>query len=72
MITKAVIAVIVAWTITFVFGAIFVCSTYPSAAWGTLAVIEERCGPSTNVSLAFIISNFITDVIILVLPLPMV
>jgi len=71
-ITKAAIAFIIAWTVAFGFGAIFLCKTEPSAAWGPLATIEVECVAQLPFLEGFAISDFITDSIILILPLPMV
>ena len=72
IITKAMIAIIVIWIIGFGLGSIFLCRLTPSAAWGILAELEEKCVGQLLFLQGFAISDFITDFIILVLPLPMV
>ena len=71
-VTKAVIAIIIVWTTAFGLGAIFLCGTDFTAAWGTVATVESKCPAQLLFLQGFAISDFITDFIILVLPLPMV
>ncbi|MCJ1462679.1 hypothetical protein MMC07_001282 [Pseudocyphellaria aurata] len=71
-ITKAVVAVVVLWTIGCLLGFIFSCGIHISANWGNYQDFIAYCGPSEDVNSAFVISDLITDVMVLCLPLPVI
>ena len=70
--TKLAIAVVVLWTVAFFFGFIFDCGTHFSSNWGSVEDEIVNCGDSTNLDNGLVVSDLITDVIILCLPLPVV
>lgn len=71
-ITKAAITVVVLWTVGCLSGFIFSCGTHISANWSNFEDIKMYCGPSLDVENAFVVSDLITDVMVLCLPLPVV
>lgn len=71
-ITKAALAIEVLWTIGCLFGFIFSCGTHIYANWSSVQDGLLYCGPSANVNSAFVVSDLITDVMVLCLPLPVV
>lgn len=70
--TRFMIGLIIIWTVAFGFGFIFICKTNFSAAWGTLAGLKKNCSGLLPFLQGFGISDFITDVMILALPIPKV
>ena len=70
--TKISITVVILWTISFFFGFMFSCGTHFSAAWGSLEDDAKYCGAALNLDNAFVVSDLITDIMILCLPLPVV
>lgn len=66
------LAVVVSWAIAFFFSLVFICGTDFSAYWTSTAVEKERCVDTNMLHNAFAISDFLTDLIIILLPLPMV
>ena len=71
-ITKIAILIVLLWTIGCLFAFIFSCGIHISANWGNIRDLIMYCGPSDNVSSAFVVSDLITDVMVLCLPLPVV
>lgn len=70
--TKFSIAIVVMWTITFLFGNIFNCGKHVSASWGSVQDNLTYCGAGTKFTSALVVSDLITDVMVLCLPLPVV
>ena len=66
------IALIIAWTTTFVVGAILLCGTHPTFAWAPIAVVAKRCSVQLLFLEGYAISDFIMDVLIWTLPIPKV
>ena len=71
-ITKVAISIVLVWTIGCLFAFIFSCGIHISAYWGSTQGYITYCGPSDYVSNAFVVSDLITDVMVLCLPLPVV
>ena len=71
-ITKVAIVIAIAWTITFFFADFLSCGAHPSAEWGNILSLEKYCPHSFQTGMAFLSSDFATDVLILVLPMPIV
>ena len=68
-INRAAIAIVVLWTAGFFLIAVFPCGAKFYAAWSDLGAY---CQVSFDVTSSFIISDLITDVLVLCLPLPIV
>ena len=69
---KTAIVIVVLWTISFFVGLVFSCGTHISANWGSVKEQEDYCGAGANLANALVVSDLLTDVMILVLPLPVV
>ena len=69
--TRISISIVILWTITYFFGFTFGCGTHFSAMWGS---IRDRvyCPAQLHINDSFVVSDLITDVMILCLPLPVV
>ncbi|OTB01691.1 hypothetical protein M426DRAFT_14305 [Hypoxylon sp. CI-4A] len=62
------VAIIVVWTLGFFFAILFRCGTQFWALWAPLKFLLANCYPSTPMFQAFSISDVITDVLILAIP----
>ena len=72
-ITTVIMAVIVlAWGLAFFFAFLFQCRLKFWANWSTALNVLTYCDNTTIRSLAYALSDFITDLLVLLLPLPMV
>ena len=71
-ITKVAIAIVLLWTIGCLFAFIFYCGTHIPANWGSTQDWLRYCEPSEDADTAFVISDLITDVMVLCMPLPVV
>ena len=71
-VTWSMLAIITAWTIAFFFAILFICGTDFSAYWTSTKVEAANCTETSMLHNAFAISDVVIDVIIIVLPLPMV
>ena len=66
------VVVTVVWTIAFFFGNMFACGIHISAAWSTVHDAKSYCRRPLDFSNALVVSDLVTDIIILFLPLPVV
>ena len=70
------VGLITAWVISFFFGNLFVCKTHPSYYWtslGTpLANEKSYCIDSAQLHIAYAITDFIFDILIITFPIPLV
>ena len=72
-ITKAAIAIVVIWTVGFLFALIFACGSHFFANWSSPQAAWRYCGGKIYLIGGFLIlSDLITDVLVLCLPLPIV
>ncbi|KAF5126339.1 hypothetical protein E5D57_011036 [Metarhizium anisopliae] len=60
------------WTVAFFFATVFYCKTNFFAIWGSALDLMTFCTKGMLRSLALCISDFITDVFIIVFPIPLV
>lgn len=65
-ITRTAIVIVVLWTIACLLGTLLSCGTHFYANWGSY------CGAMTDITNAFVVSDLITDIMILCLPLPVI
>ena len=72
ILTIAVNIMVVAWTIGFFFAFLLACKGNFAAWWISLATITSECVKTTSLEYAFAVSDFLIDVIIIGLPIPMV
>jgi hypothetical protein len=64
--------IILMWAVAFCFAQFFSCKANVSNAWNTTKSLATKCINTKKQAFAFATSDFITDFIILVVPIPMV
>ncbi|KAK4693232.1 hypothetical protein P7C71_g4129, partial [Lecanoromycetidae sp. Uapishka_2] len=64
------IAIVTAWMIGYFFTLLFICGTNFKAYWTTSTTEKDDCLPTTPVHLGYAISDVITDVLTILLPIP--
>jgi hypothetical protein len=72
IISLAYIAIIIMWTLAFFFLFLFMCKTKIYLHWAPLSETEDQCGDPLAPELGLVISDLITDIMILTLPMPIV
>ena len=70
--TAIMIFVTAGWTVSFFFAHLFACGINFSAWWGSPIDLISKCVKTEKLLEALAISDFLTDAIILVIPLPLV
>lgn len=70
-ITKASIVIVILWTIAFFFAHVFACGVYVSNTWGPLIDLKH-CANGDVIANGLFISDFLSDLLVLVLPMPIV
>ena len=70
-ITKASIVIVILWTIAFFFAHVFACGVYISNTWGPLTDLKH-CANGDVIANGLFISDFLSDLLVLVLPMPIV
>ena len=66
------IALVALWCTSFFFATAFQCGTNIAYWWTSTATIHEYCVDTARAELALAISDIITDIMILAIPLPMI
>lgn len=69
----AVIALITAWMLAFFFALLLACKAYSgewSAWWGSITDLTTKCVETEKLETALVVTDFLTDVLILLLPIP--
>ncbi|KAI1741276.1 hypothetical protein F4680DRAFT_72722 [Xylaria scruposa] len=66
------IVFIIMWTTAFFLTSLFQCKLYFSAPWHSPATQLEHCISRPKIALALTATDFITDIIILVIPIPLI
>ena len=72
IITYVAIIIVAAWTISFLFANIFVCKGSWAALWTNLDTLTTQCIKTPKMLLSLAISDFLTDLMVLLLPVPKV
>lgn len=72
VITRVWIVVVVMWTIAFFFALIFPCDLRFYAMWSDGENLLTKCINTIKLEEGFVASDFITDIVTLAMPLPMV
>ena len=67
--TIAVIVILVAWSIAYLFAELFVCKGHWAALWTNLETLTTQCIKTPKELLSLAISDFLTDLIVLCLPI---
>lgn len=70
--SKAMMAIIIAWTLSFFFSFLFGCGTNFEANWSTLEALLTECHPQHTYQQAMAVSDVLTDALILAIPIPLV
>lgn len=68
VVSFTMITIVVVWSLGFFFAILFRCGTQFWALWAPLVYLLQNCYNSTPMFLAFTISDVITDVLILLIP----
>lgn len=69
---SASIIFIIVMMIAFFFATLFECGSHISAMWQSAVALERYCPNTDSYDYGFAISDFITDVMILAIPVPLV
>ena len=72
MLTAAFIGLTVMWTLAFFFAILFECGTDIQAGWGTYEEFNARCDNTVILDEVYSIIDFILDLVVFIVPLPMV
>lgn len=64
--------VIVPWSLSFLFAFAFQCRTDIANWWTSAATIKAYCDNTNAANLGFVISDVLTDVMILIIPVPVI
>lgn len=67
-----VCVVIALWSLSFFFAFAFQCGTNIANWWTSAATIKAYCDNTNAVNLGFVISDVLTDVMILLIPIPII
>ncbi|KAI4121453.1 MAG: hypothetical protein LQ338_006351 [Usnochroma carphineum] len=70
--TTGLIVIILVWTGAFFFALLFACKGTWSAWWGSVMDLSTKCVQTLKLELALVTSDFVTDVLVMVLPIPMI
>ena len=70
--TLAMCAIIALWSLSFFFGFAFECHTNITNYWTSPATIEAHCDNTSALVLGFAVSDVLTDLMILAIPIPIV
>ena len=68
----AMCILIVLWSFAFFFATAFQCGTRISAWWTSVKTIDQYCDKTAVLELGFGISDVITDLMVLMIPLPII
>ena len=71
-VTWGLIILISVWTIGFFFALLFSCKGHWSAFWSSVVDLATQCVKTLNLEMALATTDFATDVIIMILPIPKV
>lgn len=66
------IALVFLWTVAFFFSELFQCTTKFWANWGTTHDIQTECLETTKIVFAVCLTDFVLDLLVLILPIPLV
>lgn len=66
------VVLITTWTVAFLFAEIFGCGVHVNGYWSTQEKDFKYCSNLDTAIAAFVISSFVTDLMTLMLPIPMV
>ena len=70
--TLVTLGVVAAWMISFFFSYMFICGSHPSVYWESTKASTAHCFKTKKALQGFAISDFLTDLTVFLLPIPMV
>ena len=70
--TLALCALIAFWSLSFIFATAFQCDAHIECWWSSISTMREHCVDTAALSLGFGISDVITDLMVLAIPLPII
>jgi hypothetical protein len=70
--TLALIGIVIAWMVTFIFVMAFNCGTNFQYNWGSRYDLINYCGNGLQKEEGLYVSEFVTNVLLVILPLPTV
>lgn len=70
--TIAMISIISAWTVGFFFSFLFICGKSPASYWTSVKTEKKFCVATQELHLASAVSDAILDILVILLPVPMV
>ena len=68
----AMLVLLALWTTAFFFSLLFLCRDHWSALWGSQMGFVTYCVNTLQHTLAFALSDMIMDVLVIIMPIPMV
>jgi hypothetical protein len=69
---RILMVVMALWSVAFCFGTVFECGTNFGIIWGPTLTMIQKCVDTMLMIYAFCISDFITDAIIILIPVPLI
>lgn len=72
IISLSAIALIIVWCVAFVFASLFQCGNNPSWLWAGTNAAMEHCGPYKHIQLGQAVSDVVTGLLVLIIPVPIV
>ncbi|KAI4862150.1 hypothetical protein F4820DRAFT_36600 [Hypoxylon rubiginosum] len=66
------ITVVVLWAVTFVFATLFECGRDFRSIWGSQSEFQKQCTNTKNFVLILCITDFVSDILIIAIPVPLV
>ena len=65
-----ILTLVAVWTVSFCFAFMFSCKGHSSAWWTSASSLITNCVNTLELLFAFAISDFVTDIIVIVIPIP--
>jgi hypothetical protein len=72
VVTMITIVLVALWTVAFLLNYIFGCGKYVTALWGNVLLAADECPNGFKNEMALFASDLATDLIVLLLPVPVV
>ena len=72
IISQLTIGIVILWILAFTITIAAACGTHFAANWASLLTLKEECVDTFRMLLAYSISDVIVDLVIIVMPIPLV
>ena len=72
IVSWATIAIVILWSVSFTIAIAASCRTHFEAYWASLMTLKAECADTFHLLLTYSVTDVIMDVLILVVPIPMV